>query len=79
MNHKQLRSKRGQRPRSSWPLDSDVLCWLAAIALMLLFFEADRMFVPHLSGIASADILHSIPQPANAPTALTTSARLAVH
>ncbi|MFJ3050108.1 MULTISPECIES: hypothetical protein [Pseudomonas nitroreducens/multiresinivorans group] len=60
---------RSQRQHRGWPLDYDVLCWIGAIALVLLFFGVDQFFVSKLPGTGAIEHPHSIPQRIDLPAA----------
>lgn len=53
---------RSQRQHRGWPLDYDVLCWIGAIALILLFIGADQIFVQKLPGTGVIQQHQPIPQ-----------------
>jgi hypothetical protein len=53
---------RSQRQHRGWPLDYDVLCWIGAIALILLFIGADQIFVQRLPGTGVIQQHQPIPQ-----------------
>ncbi|MBG6287219.1 MULTISPECIES: hypothetical protein [Pseudomonas] len=58
-----------QRQHRGWPLDYDVLCWIGAIALVLLFFGVDQFFVSKLPGTGAIEHPRSIPQRVDLPAA----------
>ncbi|OWP47749.1 hypothetical protein [Pseudomonas nitroreducens] len=58
---------RSQRQHRGWPLDYDVLCWIGAIALILLFFGIDQFFVAELPGTGVIEHQHSVPQRIDLP------------
>ncbi|MEP9315730.1 hypothetical protein ABKS89_01210 [Pseudomonas sp. LABIM340] len=60
---------RSQRQHRGWPLDYDVLCWIGAIALILLFFGVDQFFVSKLPGTGVIEHQHSVPQRLDLPAA----------
>ncbi|MCJ1882565.1 hypothetical protein [Pseudomonas nitroreducens] len=60
---------RSQRQHRGWPLDHDVLCWIGAIALVLLFFGVDQFFVSKLPGTGAIEHPRSIPQRVDLPAA----------
>ncbi|MFS2127778.1 hypothetical protein [Pseudomonas sp. Pseusp97] len=60
---------RSQRQHRGWPLDYDVLCWIGAIALILLFFGVDQFFVSKLPGTGVIQQHHSVPQRIDLPAA----------
>jgi hypothetical protein len=53
---------RSQRQHRGWPLDYDVLCWIGAIALILLFFGVDQFFVSKLPGTGVIEHQRNVPQ-----------------
>jgi hypothetical protein len=53
---------RSQRQHRGWPLDYDVLCWIGAIALILLFVGVDQFFVHKLPGTGVIQQHQPIPQ-----------------
>jgi hypothetical protein len=61
MKIKQQPPLRSQRQNRGWPLDYDLLCWIGAIALILLFVGADQFFVHKLPG--TGVIQHHQPMP----------------
>jgi len=60
---------RSQRQHRGWPLDYDVLCWIGAIALILLFFGVDQFFVSKLPGTGVIEHQRSVPQRLDLPAA----------
>lgn len=60
---------RSQRQHRGSPLDYDVLCWIGAIALILLFFGVDQFFVSKLPGTGIIEQQRGIPQRIDLPTA----------
>ncbi|MCG8907386.1 MULTISPECIES: hypothetical protein [unclassified Pseudomonas] len=58
---------RSQRQHRGWPLDYDVLCWIGAIALILLFFGIDQFFVAELPGTGVIEHQRSVPQRIDLP------------
>ncbi|WP_325437659.1 hypothetical protein [Pseudomonas nitroreducens] len=66
---KKQNSLRLPRQHHGWPLDYDVLCWIGAIALILLFFGVDQFFVSKLPGTGAIEHPHSIPQRIDLPAA----------
>ncbi|MGC4012762.1 MAG: hypothetical protein QM805_29660 [Pseudomonas sp.] len=60
---------RSQRQHRGWPLDYDVLCWIGAIALILLFFGVDQFFVSKLPGTGVIEYQRSVPQRLDLPAA----------
>lgn len=58
---------RSQRQHRGWPLDCDVLCWIGAIALILLFSGADQVFVRKLPGTGVIQYQPSVAQRPDAP------------
>ncbi len=53
---------RSQRQHRGWPLDYDVLCWIGAIALVLLFFGVDQFFVAKLPGTGVIEHQRNVPE-----------------
>ncbi|OQR28576.1 hypothetical protein BWR15_28515 [Pseudomonas sp. T] len=60
---------RSQRQHRGWPLDYDVLCWIGAIALILLFFGVDQFFVSKLPGTGVIEHQRSVPRRLDLPAA----------
>ncbi|MFR0690790.1 hypothetical protein ACLUTX_15420 [Enterobacterales bacterium AE_CKDN230030158-1A_HGKHYDSX7] len=58
---------RAQRQQRGWPLDYDVLCCIGAIALTLLFFGVDQLFMSKRPGTGVIEQQRSIPQRADLP------------
>lgn len=46
-----------------------MLCWIGAIALLLLFFGADQMFVQHQPRAGAVETHKSLPQRQDLPAA----------
>ncbi|MFV3306895.1 hypothetical protein ACNFBT_16625 [Pseudomonas sp. NY15181] len=66
MKHKQA-PLRSQRQHRGWPLDFDVLCWIGAIALLLLLIGGKQIFGTWLPGTGAIEYQRSIPQRLDLP------------
>lgn len=59
---KQQSPLRSQRHHRGFPLNCDLLCWVGAIALVLLFFGVDQHFAASHSGPPAIEQQRVIPQ-----------------
>ncbi|MCJ1885932.1 hypothetical protein LNN38_13840 [Pseudomonas sp. LA21] len=66
MKHKQS-PLRSQRQHRGWPLNYDVLCWIGAIALLLLLIGGKQFFGTWLPGTGAMEHPRSIPQRLDLP------------